>query len=209
MTGTLSSRARRLEAAADLGDFLDAVGVAAVGGGLHQLQVVHDQQVQPVLGLEAASLGPQLHRADVGRVVDEDRRVRKGLHRRRDAGEVQLLQEAGPQPLRVDRGDARQQAQDQLLLAHLQAEDADRLALANGRVLGDVEREAGLADAGPGGQDDQVAGLEAGGQLVQVREARGDADDLAAVGVQVVQPVVGVVEERSQRAEARRRTGAG
>ena len=100
------------------------------------------------------------------------------------------------------RGDARQEAQDQLLLAHLQAEDADRLALADGGVLGDVEGEAGLADAGPGGQDDEVARLEAGGQLVQVREARRDADDLAAVGVEVVQPVVGVVEERPQRAEA-------
>jgi len=45
-----------------------------------------------------------------------------------------------------------------------------------------VEREAGLADARPGRQHDQVARLEAGRELVQVRKTRGDADDLASVG---------------------------
>ena len=69
-------------------------------------------------------------------------------------------------------------------------------------MLGDVEREARLADAGPGGEDDQVALLEAGGQRIQVGEAGPDPADLAPVGVQVVEPVVGVVEERLELAEA-------
>jgi len=128
-------------------------------------------------------LGAQLHDADAGGVVDEDGRLAEGVHRRRDPGEVHLFEEARAQPLRVDGGDARKQAQDELLLAHFQAEDADRLALAHRGMFGDVEREAGLADARPGRQHDQVARLEAGRELVQVREARGDADDLAAVGV--------------------------
>ena len=93
------------------------------------------------------------------------------------------------------------QAQDELLLAHLEAEDADALALADRGVLGDVEREARLADRRPGGDDDQVALLEAGRERVEVGEAGPHAADLAAVGVEVVEPVVGVVEERLERAE--------
>src|SRR5664280_1624481 len=99
-------------------------------------------------------------------------------------------------------GYLEEQALDELVLAHFQAEDADGLALSNRCMLGDVEREARLADAGAGGDHDQVARLEAGGQLVQVREAGGNADDLAAVGVQVVQAIVGVVKEGPKRAEA-------
>ena len=69
-------------------------------------------------------------------------------------------------------------------------------------MLGDVEREARLADRRPGGEDDQVALLEPGRERVEVGEAGPDAADLAAVGVEVVEPVVGVVEERLERAEA-------
>ena len=139
---------------------------------------------------------------DVRRVVDVHRRFGQRVHRRRDAREVDLLEEARPQPLRVDVGDAREQAQHELLLAHLEAEHADALALLDRRVLRDVEREARLADGRAGGDDDQVARLEAGRQRVEVGEPGPDAADLAAVGVQVVEPVVGVVEERLERAEA-------
>ena len=58
-------------------------------------------------------------------------------------------------------------------------------------MLGDVEREARLAHRRPGGHDDQVALLEAGRQRVEVGEARTDAADLAAVGMEIVEPVVG------------------
>ena len=76
-------------------------------------------------------------------------------------------------------------------------------------VLRDVEREARLADGRPGREDDQVALLQAGRQRVEVREPGPDAADLAAVGVEVVEPVVGVVEERLERAEARHRSASG
>ena len=58
-----------------------------------------------------------------------------------------------------------------------------------------------LPDRRAGREDDQVALLEAGRQRVEVREAGADAADLAAVGVEVVEPVVGVVEEGLERAE--------
>ena len=188
-----------LEPARDLRHLLDAVRVAVRRRRLHQLEVVDDHEVQPGLRLEAAGLRPELHRADVRRVVDVHRRLGQGVHRRRDPREVHLLEEARPEALAVDVRDAREQPQDELLLAHLEAEDADALLLADRRVLGDVEREARLADAGPGRDDDEVALLEAGRQRIEVREAGPDAADLAAVGVQVVEPVVGLVEERLQR----------
>ena len=47
----------------------------------------------------------------------------------------------------------------------------------------------------------EVALLEAGRERVEVREAGPDAADLAAMRVEVVEPVVGVVEQRLERAE--------
>jgi hypothetical protein len=105
--------------------------------------------------------------------------------------------------LGVDRGDAGEEAQDELLLAHLEAEDADVALLTDGGVLRDVEGEARLAHAGPGGDHDEVALLQARGQGVEVCEPGSHPADLAAVGVQVVEAVVGRVEELSELAEAR------
>ena len=136
-----------------------------------------------------------------GRVVDVDGRLGERVHRRGDPREVHLLEEAAPKALRVDVRDARQQPEHELLLAHLQAEDADRLPVAHGRVLGDVQREARLADAGPSGEDHEVALLEPGRECVQVREAGADPAHLAAVLVEVVEAIVRVVEEHPQRRE--------
>ena len=58
-----------------------------------------------------------------------------------------------------------------------------RLA-AHGEVRGHAQREARLPHARPGGEDDEVAGLEAGGEVVDVLEAGGDAGDVGAVLVQ-------------------------
>ena len=53
---------------------------------------------------------------------------------------------------------------------YIEAEHADRLALLDRGVLGDVEREARLPDGRTGGQDDEVARLEAGRQGIEVGE---------------------------------------
>ncbi len=192
-----------LETAADLRDLLDAIGVLRRRRGLHQLEVVDDDEVQADLRLEPPSLGPELHRADVRRVVDVDGRLRQRRHRLRDADEVHLVQEAGPQPLAVDPADRGEEPQDQLLLAHLQAEDADRPGrrVPDGGVFRDVQGEAGLADGRAGREDDEVRGLQPGGQRIEVREARSYAADLAAVRVQVVEAVECLVEELLQRDE--------
>ena len=109
---------------------------------------------------------------------------------------------SGAEPLAVDVGDRGQQAEHQLLLAHLEAEHADALLVVDGGVLGDVQREARFADRRPGREDHEVALLEARRERVEVPEPGPDAADLAPMRVQVVEPVVGVVEEAAEQREA-------
>src|SRR6185503_14744848 len=74
-------------------------------------------------------------------------------------------------------GDPRRRAQHphaDLVPGHLEGEHRDRSAT-DGDVVGDVDREGGLPDAGAGGDDHEVARLEAGGELVEISEPRGQA----------------------------------
>ena len=70
-----------------------------------------------------------------------------------------------------------EQAQEQRLLRHFQAEDADRVLRLQRHVLGDVQHEARLAHRRPRRDDDQVAALEAARHRVEIDEAGGDAGD--------------------------------
>ena len=210
-TGTRSSRASALRPRLISDTSWTRFASRERGRGLHELEVVHDHEIKADLRLQPAGLGPELHRADVRRVVDVDGRFGEAGHGLGDAHEVHLVEEAGPQALAVDVPDRAEQPQDQLFLAHLQAEDPDALAgrVADRRELGDVEREARLAHRRPRGDHDEVGRLEAGGQRVEVRESGPDAADLAAVRMQVVEPVERLVEERPERAEARRNAALG
>jgi hypothetical protein len=69
-------------------------------------------------------------------------------------------------------------------------------------VLRHVQRHRCLPDRWAGGQDDEVRWLEAAEQCVQLRQAGRDADDLSAVLVQVLQPVIRLAEEDGQCLEA-------
>ena len=139
---------------------------------------------------------------DVRRVVDVHRRLGQ---RSSSPGAIRAKSSSSRNPVRsrcesmLATLESRRRTSCSLLISRLNTPTL--LPLLDRRVLGDVEREARLADRRPGGDDDQVALLEAGRQRVEVREAGPDAADLAAVGVQVVEPVVGVVEQRLERAE--------
>ncbi len=83
--------------------------------------------------------------------------------------------------LRVDARLGRQHALDERLLAHLEREERHLLVLLDGGVLRDVERECRLAHRRARRHDDEIRRLKAGGQLIEVAEAAGDArDGLAA-----------------------------
>ncbi len=65
-------------------------------------------------------------------------------------------------------------------------------------MLADVERERGLAHAGPSGDDDQVALLQARGHAVEVGEPGRDAGDVGGI-VAVVQELDALDDLRQQR----------
>ena len=70
-----------------------------------------------------------------GGVVDPHRRGGHVVHDRRDLRPVGLVHEPGLQRARVDPGLGGEEAQRELLVAHLEAEDRDLLRLADGGVL--------------------------------------------------------------------------
>ena len=81
----------------------------------------------------------------------------------------------------------------QLGLGHLEREQRDRLAVVDGCVLGDVGGKGRLAHRRPRRQHDQVAVLEAAGEIVDVGEARrraGEADVLARQLLELVDLLV-------------------
>ena len=190
-----------LQAARDLGDLLHAVPLSALLARLHQLQVVDDQQVEFVFHLEAACLGAELHHRDARRVVDEHLRLGERAHGVGDLGEVHVRDVPAAQVERIDLRDAGEEAQHELLLAHLEREDADRLALAHRNVLGDVQRERCLADRRSRGEDDQVGLLQPLGDLVDIRVAGPQAHQLSAVLVHAIELLVCFAEQVADRGE--------
>ena len=136
--------------------------------------MIRPEAAARALLVQPARLRADLEDADVGRVVDVQRRASTAL------GGV-----AGPstcarpsaRPLRrssplIDawRGD---EALGELGLGHLEGEQRDRprSLVVERDVLGDVRDERRLAHRRARGDDDQVAGLEAAGDLVEVAEA--------------------------------------
>ena len=78
--------------------------------------------------------------------------------RLRQPAPVALAEEAAAQPVRVDPRLAGQHAQEQLLLRHFEAEEADGHVGLGADVLRHVQHQAGLAHRRPRRDDDQVAG---------------------------------------------------
>ncbi len=73
--------------------------------------------------------------------------------------------------------------------AHFQADKEDALTERDRHVIADVQRHGGLAHAGPCREDDELPGLEARRDIVEVHQARGDAGDRVAIGGAAADPV--------------------
>ena len=112
-----------------------------------------------------------------------------------DSAPLRLLHEAGAHVARVDASLRADQALHQLLLGHLQAEEQDRPLELDGTVGGDVERECRLARRRPPRDDHEVRPLKPRGQLVQIREPRGQPGDVLLAVVQHLDVLDGVVED--------------
>jgi hypothetical protein len=158
------------------------------------LQVIDHDEVEAVLGLEPPRLGADVHDAGAGLVVDVDLGLRQAAEGAADPVPLAVVDLAEAEAVRVDPGLHREQPLDELVGAHLHAEDADRVAVADGGAVGHAQRHACFSHARPGGQDDQVGLLEAAGEGVHVAEAGGDADE----GAPVLLEQVDLVEEAVQ-----------
>ena len=133
--------------------------------------------------LEPAALGPQLHHRDVRRVVDEQRRAGDLADALGQARPVVVAHLAGSHVLQVNARLGRQQAHHDLGAAHLQREDDRGLAVLDARRAGEVERQRALTHGGTGRDDDQLAGVQTVGDLVEIGETGRNAGEGAiAIG---------------------------
>ena len=155
-----------------------------------------------MLGREPPALRAHLEHADRRRVVDEDLRLAERADRLRQPAPVALAEEAAAQPVRVDARLAGEHAQEQLLLRHLEAEDADRHVGLGPDVLRHVQHQAGLPHRRARGDDDQVRRLQARGHLVEIGEAGRDAGDQLLARVQLLDRVEAGLRQVAQRDEA-------
>jgi hypothetical protein len=191
----------------DLGDLLLPRVDTSVG--LHQLQVVDDDQRQTLLLLQPPGLGPDLHQRDRRGVVDEQRRVGEGAERITELAPVGVLEPAGAQPRRVDPRLGGEQPVHDLQLGHLQAEQHGRLAEACRGEVADGQRQAALSHRRSGGEDDQVLRLQPGGQAVQIVEPGRQPGDLRAALGQRLDLLEGLVQELTQSLVLADRGGLG
>ena len=120
----------------------------------HQLQIVDDDHVEAVLGLQPAALGANLERRDDGAIVDKDLRLGQHAGRLDQLGPFVVPDLADAQVLRIDDRHAGDQALHQLLGRHFQAKERNPLFLENGRVLHHGERKGRLAGSGAPGHND-------------------------------------------------------
>ncbi len=156
------------------------------------------------LRVQAPRLGAQVEQAEVGGVVEPERRLLQLVAGADHLRPVLLGDLALAQLVARDPRPAGDEALRQLHLRHLEREEGDRQPPFHRHVLGDVGDDRALAHRRPGGDDDQVAGLEAAGDRVDVAEAGGRAGHLGLAGGELLQPVDLVVEDLGEQAEVAR-----
>ena len=100
MIGMASSLARRLDAGGNFGDFELAIVLGAARGGAQELEVIDDDQLDVVLGLEPAGFGAQLEDAEAGGVVDVDFALGQLRGGGGEVREIALGEKAVADPLR-------------------------------------------------------------------------------------------------------------
>ena len=81
------------------------------------------------------------------------------------------------------------QPHDQAFARHFHAEHRDRTLHLNRRIFDDVHRQRGFAHGGPASDHDQIAALQAGRFLVEIRPARGNAGDGVVALEQDINPL--------------------
>ena len=125
------------------------------------------------------------------------------VHRLGDLLERHRVRLAGAQHVGVDVRLAADEPLHERLARHLEREHDHRLARQHRRVARDVQRERCLADRGAGRQDDQLAGLQALGERVELREVGGHAGDQLLVLDALLEGVPPLADDRGDVADLR------
>src|SRR6266436_4039091 len=194
-TGICSSLARPLRAREML-----AIAKAAARGD--ELEIIDDEEGKAFVALEAASLGADFEDGDGAGVVNPDGGGGDGAEGFGHAAPVFAGEMAGAEFVGVDLGYGGDEALEERLLGHFEAEDGDGLAGADGDVFGEVEGQRGFSLRGTRGEDEQLGGLETGGELIELDVAGGDAGDALAFAKDFFEALEIVADDVLDREEA-------
>ena len=189
----------RLQLAADFAHLqLTVLGLAV---GVHKTQIVHDDEVKPLVHHQAAAARTELRWRDARRIVNVNRGVRHGADGFRQLYPVLFTQGALADALHVDARVGAEHTQGNLLARHFQREHGDAFVRVECGVGSDVHREGRFAHGRARADDDEFAAVQTGEHVVQQGEAGRHAGDaplelrqLLDVGVGVVQHVADVDE---------------
>ena len=91
--------------------------------------------------------------------------------------------DAGPELVPVDSRPRAEQTIADFESAHFEADEEDGDLEVDSGVFGDVQGQGGFAHAGAGREDDELAGVETTGHVVEIEQARADAGDGVPAGL--------------------------
>ena len=183
-----------LQAAADLGNFLDSIVVAVLARALEQLEIIDDHHADALLALEAPGTGAKRGDGQAGRVVDVQR---EALQFRGGAGQLAEFLLADLAHSKVFGADSRLLGEDasrELIGGHFEAEQSHRRSSRFARLDAilivaqkpprrsetDVGRKRALAHAGAARDDDQVGLVKPADLAVEGIQAGRDSRQMAA-----------------------------
>ncbi len=187
-----------LEAGRDLGHFLHAAFHGAPGRALQKLNVIDDEEIEPLLPLQTTRAGGELRDGEPSGLVDEQGQMLQLDCDILDLLEFPLVDPAPPDRARRDAALLGDDAGRELLGRHFEREKSHDAAIHGvdvpvgahlaapgaGNVVADVGGERGLAHARPAGDDHQVGGLQPAQLAVEVPEPGGQSGEpaLALIG---------------------------
>ena len=125
------------QAAGNAGDFFIAVAEAAARGD--ELEIIDDEEGEAAFFFfEAASFRANFEDADGAGVINPERRGRDGAEGFGHAAPVFAAEMAGTEFVGVDLGDGSDEALEERLLGHFEAENGDGLAGADADIFGEI-----------------------------------------------------------------------
>ncbi|GBD37060.1 hypothetical protein HRbin36_02190 [bacterium HR36] len=145
-----------------------------------ELQVVNDEQADIVAKFEPPSVGGDAEHVLRRGVVNKKFGLRKVVARRMQPPHFFSAKVALTEFVAVNACVATEQAFRQLNTRLFQADEKNRMALFQGDVPRDIQRECRFAHTRPGRDNDQFRVLQTRRFFVEIEEARGQAADGAA-----------------------------